>query len=98
MDYASFIGLYEKPAPGSDRVFGFVVEKMHAVRVDAETKPLMHLGGGGRLDRGDHRHAADRDVEEDLGAEPLDDLDHGVERQLGRIGIGGDMQILRANA
>ena len=57
----------------------------------------MHLGGGGRLDRGDHRHAPDRDVEQDLGAEPLDDLDHRVERQLGRVGLGGDVQILRAN-
>ena len=25
---------------------------MHAVRVDAETQAVVHLGGGGRLDRG----------------------------------------------
>src|ERR1700730_13906305 len=72
--------------PGrSDRGFVLAVEEMQALGIDRELQLFIHLCGMGWFDRGDHRHRADRDIQEDLRAEPLDDLDHRAEVQLGGI-------------
>jgi hypothetical protein len=71
---------------------------MQPVGVEGEAHAVMHLGARGRLDRGDHRARPDRDVEQDLRAEPLDHLDHRIEAELDRIGGVGDAQILGADA
>src|SRR5207302_2952510 len=74
------------------------VEEVQALWVDGELQLFMHLGTRDRLDRGDHRHRADRDIEQDLRAEPLDDLDHRRNIQLGGIAVAGDPHILGPDA
>ena len=86
-------------APGdSDRGFGFVVEEMQAVGLSARRSRSCILAVAVGSTEATIVVAPDRDIEQDLGAEPLDDLDHGVERQIGRVGFGGDVQILRAGS
>ena len=66
--------------------------------VDREAKLFVHLATDGGLDRGDHRPLTDRDVEQDLRAEPLDDLDDSFEAHLDGIRIVRDPHILGPDA
>src|SRR5205823_8967001 len=81
-------------SPGSDRRFGMHVEEMQALRVQRETQTIVDLGANIRLDGSDHRVGSRRYIQQDLRAELLDDFDHDVEAELGRIGRRGYVQIL----
>ena len=54
---------------------------MHPVRVDREAHLVVHPGGDGRLDPATTVVRPTAHVEQDLGAEPLHHLDHGIEGQ-----------------
>src|SRR5258708_1753133 len=78
----------------SDRLLGGHVEEVQPVRVQAEPDALVHLHSHGRLDARHETVGAGLDVEQDLRAERLHDVDDRVERVPGRVGAGGDVQVL----
>src|SRR5262249_20374561 len=88
----------ETSGPGSDRYLGLGIEEVQSRRVDGETDLILHLGAGGGIDGGYHGVAADAHVEQDLRAKLLHHLDLGGEGEAGRIGLGGDVQVLRPDA
>ena len=70
----------------SDHCFGTRIEKVQAFRVQRQAEPVVHVDADARVDRGYHCVLTDRHIEEDLGAELLDNLDRRVETELGRVG------------
>src|SRR6266566_7526451 len=73
-----------------DDGFRLRVEEMNAVGNEGQPDLLVRL----RLDRGldarDDLLVRRLGVEQDLGAEGLDDLDHGVEGEIGRVRAHAD--------
>ena len=66
---------------------------MQAVRVDSEMQPIVHIRAHAGLHRGHHRMRADSHIEQDLGAELFDDLDHRVKAKVGGIDARGDVDV-----
>src|ERR1700730_4103275 len=64
--------------------FPFEVEEVQPRRVQRQAQPVAHRSAFGRLDCRHHRVFADRDVEQDLRAQFLHNLDDRVETQFGR--------------
>src|SRR5262249_59392246 len=94
---SAFAYAHPPSVAGSDRHFRRIIKKVQTLRVQREPHPVVNIGADMGLDRGDHCVRADRDVEQDLGAELLDDLDNDVETELRRIGGGCDMEVFRTD-
>src|SRR3990172_4143422 len=86
------------PGASSDRQLGLEVEEAGAVRRERELERLVYLRAHGRLDARHDRVGAGAEVEQDLGAERLDDVHERVERVLLRVVAGRDVQVLRPDA
>src|SRR5438128_12571641 len=73
-------------ATTSDRQLGLEVEEVRALGRQRQPRLLVDLQAHGRLDPGDDRVIPRAEVEQDLGAERLDDVHDGVEDVLARVG------------
>src|SRR5207249_5073243 len=81
----------------SDRFLAGHVEEVQPIRIDGQTHTVVDLEPHRRLHA---RHQAVRtrlDVQQDLRAQRLDDVDDGVEDVPGLVATGGDVQVFGAD-
>src|SRR5947199_9931405 len=82
----------------SDRQLGLQVEEVDALRMEREPQLVVELRAHSGVDSRHHNVRARLDVEQDLGAERLDDVDHGVEAVVRRAAARPDAHVLRPDA
>src|SRR5438094_485122 len=80
-----------------DDGFRLRVEEMDAIGHEGQPDLLVRLRLDGGLDASDDLLVRRLGVEQDLCAERLDDLDHGVEGKIRRVRAHPDAQVLRTD-
>src|SRR5499427_11003830 len=79
----------------SDRQLGLLVEEVDALRMERQPHLVVELRAHGGVDARHDDVRAGLDVEQDLGAERLDDVDDGVKAVVRRVAPAGDAQVFR---